>query len=96
MGVFAQNALRVRELDGLDQLNGPFAGLLPAQLVVAPHRLGDLLPHRENRVQGRHRVLKDHCDLSPPDVGHLLLRFVQDLDAVQGQLVGADYSRRDG
>jgi hypothetical protein len=36
--------------------------------LVQPHRLHDLLAHREDRVQARHRLLKDHRDLVAADV----------------------------
>ena len=43
--------------------------------------LADLLAHREDRVEGRRRLLEDHRDLVAADVAHLRLG--------QGEQVGA-------
>ena len=51
---------------------GRAASVRPTPL-VEPHRLGDLVADREDRVERRHRLLEDHRDLVAADLAHLVV-----------------------
>jgi hypothetical protein len=44
-----------------------------AQALVQGQHLADLVAHREQRVQRRHRLLEDHADARTADAAHLPL-----------------------
>ena len=67
----------------LDEVQHP--PRLPARLgaggrLVEADHLDDLVAHREERVQARHRLLEDHRDLAPADVPHGAVRQVRDVE----------------
>ena len=47
------------------------------------HGLGDLVAHREHRVERRHRLLEDHRDLVAPDLRHLVLGELREVAALE-------------
>ena len=44
---------------------------------MGQHRLGDLVADAHDRVQRRHRLLKDHADAGAANVAHLRLRDLE-------------------
>ncbi len=71
---------QLKEIDGL--LDTLFLGGAPVGL----EDLGDLIPNTVDGVEGRQGVLKDHADLGPPDVAHLLGRKLQEVLAPEEHL----------
>ena len=71
--VIAGAARRVRDADHLQQLDGTFIGVVPADVLVCLDRFGDLLADPEQRVEACEGVLEDHRDAGAPDGTHLLL-----------------------
>ena len=61
------DAHRLQHLDGL------LLGVGLIQPLVVPDALGDLFPHRHDRVQRGHGVLEHHRDLAAPDILELML-----------------------
>ena len=58
-----RDARRVRELHFAEEIEDLLAPLPPAELGVNGQHLVDLLAHRHQRVQRRHRLLEDHREL---------------------------------
>jgi hypothetical protein len=58
-------ALRVRDADRGQHLDGARPGGLARGALVHPHHLGDLVADGEDRVERRHRLLEDHRDRLP-------------------------------
>ena len=76
-----------RDTHDLQHLLGALLGGGVALVVaVQPHHLGDLVADALHRVQGRHRVLKDHRDVVAADLAHLVLRQLQHILAFQVDL----------
>src|SRR6185312_15694532 len=57
---------------------------------VGLHRLADLLPDPEHRVQARHRVLEDHRDVPAADRAQVLVLQPDEVGAVEDRLAAAD------
>ena len=84
-----------RHAHELEQLDGPLVRRLVADArIVRLDRLRDLVPDREHRVQRRHRILEDHCDLTPADVAELLLRQRQEISLPVARLATNDAAGR--
>lgn len=71
--VFVHPFLRVGNPHVSKHLYGPFPGLAPGHPLMRADRLHDLVADRENRVEARHRVLKNHGDVIAPDLLHVFL-----------------------
>ena len=56
----------------LEEVDGTLLDLVALDLVVRVHRLVDLIPHAQHRVQRAERVLEDHRDVAAADVAQLL------------------------
>ena len=52
-------------------------GCSGVQAQVQAHRLGDLLAHRQHRVQAGHGFLKNHGDLVAAQLAHVLVAHLQ-------------------
>src|SRR5688500_10337605 len=59
--------LGVRDVHQLQHVDRLVHRVAAAEALVEPDGLGDLLAHREHRVQRRHRFLEDHRDLFAAD-----------------------------
>ena len=69
--------------------------LLVADVLVEPHRLGDLLADREDRVQRGHRLLEDHRDVVAADLRHRVLVERREVLAVEDDVrAGLDAAGR--
>jgi len=55
-------SLRRRHAHQLEQLEGALHGRLVADLLVPPHRLGNLVADGVERIERGHRLLEDHRD----------------------------------
>ncbi len=62
--------------------DGLLASGLAPQAVVYGERLDDLLPDRQDRIEGRTRLLKDHGDAAAPYLGHLPLAQLAEVGSV--------------
>ena len=60
--------------------------LLPIEALVQPDRLADLLAHRVDGVERRHRLLEDHRDLVAADAAHLRLGERQQVPPLEADL----------
>ena len=67
----------------VEKLRRAPAGLRAAQSAVRDHRLGDLGADRIERVEGRHRFLKDHRGVRAADPIEPPLRQADEFDAVE-------------
>jgi hypothetical protein len=73
--VLQRPPLRVWDGDELQHVDGPARGDASGHRgIVDADRLGDLGADGEDRIQGRHRILKDHADAGAAQLGKLLLR----------------------
>ena len=70
MRVAAQDGLRLRNAHQLQHASGLPERLITAQSLMQADRFGNLLAHRENRVQGGHRLLKNHRNICPAHTLH--------------------------
>ena len=59
-----------RHAHQLQQLQRAGQGCLPADALVAAHRLGDLAAHRVQRIERRHRLLEHHGHQGAAQPGH--------------------------
>ena len=93
MGIFPDAPLRVRDADGVEQLQDP-GGHRPAVTIgVGRHRLGDLAPHRQNRVEGGLGLLKDHTHAPAPHPAHGALRQCQQRGIVKPDAASGNAAR---
>ena len=76
-------ALRLRDAGPREQVDRAGARLVLAHRLVLLEHLADLVADRVERVQRRHRLLKDHRDVGAADSAHLALRLLQQLGAVE-------------
>ena len=72
MNVIVKSSPRRRDADVFEKLQGALSCLIPAQVEVNLHRLAYLAADRHRRRQRCHRLLKNHRDLTAPDLLHLL------------------------
>ncbi len=68
----------------------------PGAFAVEADDLGDLVVHRDHRIQGGHGILEDHRDLVAPDGPHLLFSLFQQVLPLVEDLPGDDPARRVG
>src|SRR5437667_1885704 len=67
MGVVIHPFLGVGDPDEPEHLDGAGPRGPARQVLVHDSRLGDLIAHREHRIERRHRLLEDHRDLVAAD-----------------------------
>src|SRR5688500_3421389 len=84
---------RRRNLHEVKQLDGTLLAIGPAHPAVLAVELGKLEPNRENRVEGRKRVLEDHRDLVGPDHPALLLGTLEQVHSPVPDLATGDETR---
>ena len=70
--ILVDRPVRQRHPHQVQHLDRQFARRLLVQPLVQPDRFSDLVPDRVYRAQRRHRLLKDHRDLRPADIAHLV------------------------
>ena len=99
MGILGQDALRIGELDLLQQGHGLLGRLAAGQaLPSGAQNVVHHAAHSEHRVQAAHGILKDHGDLAAPHaLLHLPLAELQQVLALQKALLGRsiNYSASD-
>jgi hypothetical protein len=74
---------RRRDANLLEHLDGLFARIGTGETQVQAYRLGNLVPHGEDRIEARHRILKDHRDLMAANLAHLRFTFGREILAVE-------------
>src|SRR5215470_8989658 len=94
VGVLAHAGLRRRDAHRLQELGRLLPRAAAGRPLVDADRLGDLVAHREQRVQRHHRVLQDHRDPLAADAPHLVLGLLQEIGALEEHLARDDASRR--
>ena len=80
--------------DELQYLDRPVGRFLFGDLLVDPHRLGDLAADGHRRVQRGHRVLEDHGDVVAANLAHLLFGQLHELPADQAHRAAGRCGRR--
>ena len=93
MGIFPDAPLRVRDADGVEQLQDPGGHRPVVTIGVGRHRLGDLAPHRQNRVEGGLGLLKDHAHAPAPHPAHGALRYFQQRGVVKPDAASGNAAR---
>ena len=93
VGVRAEDAVGVGQLDHLAQLAGPGAGRPAAEPVVARQQEAELVADGEHRVERLPVGLEDHGDPAAPDPPHLGLGQGRQLPAVEADTAAADPAR---
>ena len=59
-----------------------FLRLLTRALLVKPDNLGDLLPHRLDRIKRGHWILENHGDVVAADIHHLFLAQFEQISPI--------------
>ena len=85
-----------RNTHHLQKLHHAPEAFLLRDFIVHPYGLRNLIPYGKDRIQCRHRILKDHGDPVPADFFHLLLRQVKKLFPFEENISSAHLSRRIG
>jgi len=55
-------------------------------LEMSPHRFGDLVADSKDRIEGAHRLLKDHADMAAADTHHFGLARSNQIGAAEHDL----------
>jgi hypothetical protein len=84
--VSPKTALGVIDAGFGEQLHGPRIGLTPMQEFFELKHFRDLLTHRHQRVESRHRFLKNHGDLVTSNALHLSRRLLEQVLALPKHL----------
>ena len=82
--VAAEGELFGRKTDAVEGLAGDMGGAVAADLGVGENGLGDLVANGLERIEGRHRLLKDHADILAADPAHFALGSGQQVVALEG------------
>ncbi|MCY1487977.1 hypothetical protein D9M68_216600 [compost metagenome] len=82
------DTLRIADLHGREHVERPLPGFAAADTLMLPERLDDLPADAHDRVQRIFRVLQDHRDALAPEVPTDLWRCREQIDTVEGQLLG--------
>ena len=77
MRVLVESLAGGRHFNLLERAQGLRARCRSAQSQVQTHRFGDLLAHRQHRVQAGHGLLKDHGDLVAAQAAHVVVAHLQ-------------------
>src|SRR5215208_8049232 len=88
--------LGVGDTDVAQDLHGLLLGLALGEVLVDADGLPDLVPHCEDRVEARHRVLEDHGDVVAPYFLHPLLAHLEQVLALEEDLALRVFDRRPG
>jgi hypothetical protein len=94
MRILIDSLLGVGDAHHLEQFDRAIAGLAFVHPHVELERFADLPVDGQDRIQGRHRVLKDHGDVIATDGTNLLIRHAQDVIAIEEDLARHDLTGR--
>ena len=86
MRIGAHPLLGRGDLHAPQRLLGPDRERALAVSVMEPERFDDLVANREDRIQGRLRILQDHRDTTPSNVAHLGLALGDEILALEEYL----------
>ncbi len=92
--VIVQAAYRSRNVHLGQQFCGHATRLATGQVAVAAQYVHHLVADREDRIQGRHRLLKNHRDIAPTDVFDLAVRQRHKITTLQFDTACRDPARR--
>jgi hypothetical protein len=81
--VFVVSPRRLCDADSVQEIDAALVRLPPRQPKMKTNGLADLLSNREDRVEGGHRLLKDHADLAAADTANLFLRDAEEIPTVE-------------
>jgi len=82
-------AKRIANVDLREEIQHPCPDIPARQRGVSPEHLDDLVTDRLQRVERRHRLLKDHADAGAANPAHLVPRQLQKIASFE-----ADAARR--
>jgi hypothetical protein len=94
MRVLFQAALRLGHAHAAQKLERPRARFVPPQAPMRLKSIHELPLDREDRIEGRHRLLKDHADLIAAELPHEILRGGCKVDRVSYTLGELEYALR--
>ncbi len=80
--------------DALEHFNGVAASLEVCVTQVETSDFGELPADGEKRIEGGHRILKDHGDAIAADVGELALGEREQIAAFENGAAAGDFARR--
>ena len=86
-------SLGVRDLDEAKHLQGALARLRPTDMAVKHEGFGDLVADLQDRIERRHRLLKDHGDIVAADGAHLGFAEGHEVAAEQPDAAADDFPR---
>jgi hypothetical protein len=84
---------RSRNADEIQQLDGPHPGGAATDPFVQADRFDDLGTYGIDRIQRRHRFLKDHRDVVAADLAHFPFRELEQVVAAKQGLTTLDEAR---
>ena len=96
MRIGVRATLRLRDMDPAQHLDRLGRSVAPRQSLVQRNGLGDLAADRHQRIERRHRLLKDHRDVVAADGLHFALGQLQQIDALKADVPADDPPRRVG
>ena len=91
--VVVRPSRRIWHSDLFEQVDAPPFDLIFGNLVVRLHRLVDLKPNLEHRIERAQRILEDHRDVPPADVAQLVDGHPYQVLAFKENLAAHDPSR---
>ena len=94
--VAVEPLLRRGDADQRQQLDHALARLGLGEAEVGAQRVGDLVAHREHRVQRAHRLLEHHGDAPAAQGAHLGVALVEDVAALEQHAAARDLAGRVG
>ena len=96
MRIGVEPLVRVRDAHEREQLDSACVGGSVIQTQVSLHRLRQLAPYRQHRVQRGHRLLEDHPDAVASDIAHRLLILREQILVHKADAPAHDTARRAG
>ena len=79
MGILTIPLLAIAYAHLFQDIDGFLLRLFPCQVLMFHEALGNLVPDPDRRVEGCHRVLKDHADVTTAYGLHLLLGLLREI-----------------
>ena len=83
-------ALRIRDSDQAENFDRAIEGPFGVDVLMQLDRFGNLDSARVDRIEGRHRFLKDHRDIVATDGLHVLIRQGDEVAVAQPDVAAGD------
>ena len=93
MREIVENVAGVFNFDAQQQVFGFLERIASGDSAMGLDGFGDLVPDGEDRIERRHRVLKDHGSRAAAQPGEIVLARLAHINAIEFELCGADFSR---